>query len=341
MKNKNILKINIIYFIALLGVVICFLLGYLGVITNEIVSSILIQIVVIFAIPLLLYSLFVSKNLKQSFIDVGFKKISFKILIISIVLGFVLYFLNVFVANFFASVISLFGYENLSTGSSVSLDYGFLLKEFILSCILPGFCEEFLLRGIMLNASKKFTNTRYCLIISSILFGLMHLNINQFFYATILGFMMGYVVIVSGSIFPSMIMHFLNNFLSNYFYYGNVLNWPFARTFTKIENVIFSNIIVFVAVAACIITGLIFLYLYLVHIIKRERKKQLVTEIIKSLNFDKQTPYAEIMEKVSQIQTLAKHKKQKERSYFDMIFIISSFVLGGLITLSSFIWGVL
>jgi membrane protease YdiL (CAAX protease family) len=70
-------------------------------------------------------------------------------------LGFVLYLLNTFVADIFASIISLFGYEKISSPSTVTLDHAFLLKELILTCILPGVCEEFLHRGIMLFAGKK------------------------------------------------------------------------------------------------------------------------------------------------------------------------------------------
>ena len=81
-----------------------------------------------FAIPLLMYSLLQRKNIKQSLIDTGFKKISTKMILISICLGFILYFLNQFVATVFSSIISLFGYETISSSTKVILDYKFLLK---------------------------------------------------------------------------------------------------------------------------------------------------------------------------------------------------------------------
>ena len=63
MKNKTIFKINIIYFVALVGVAILFALGYLGIIKNDILASCLLQIDVMFAIPLLLYTLMVQNPL--------------------------------------------------------------------------------------------------------------------------------------------------------------------------------------------------------------------------------------------------------------------------------------
>ena len=171
----------------------------MGVIQNEFLSAFLIQIVVMFAIPLLMYSLICKRSFKQTLSDTGLKKTSGKIILISIALGFVLYFINTFVANAFSGIISMFGYESLSGAATTKITYGTLLKELVLSCILPGFCEEFLHRGIMLHAAKKHNNPKYCLLISSILFGLIHLNIRQFFYAAILGYLIGSIPIFFAS----------------------------------------------------------------------------------------------------------------------------------------------
>ena len=51
MKNKNFLKISSIYFTAIVSIAVVFVFGHLGLIKSDILSSILIQIVVMFAIP--------------------------------------------------------------------------------------------------------------------------------------------------------------------------------------------------------------------------------------------------------------------------------------------------
>lgn len=344
MKNKNIFKINIIYFIAITCVAIIFLLGYLGILQNEILTSVLIQIVVMLAMPMLLYSLICRRNFKQTLNDAGIKKISGKILLISIALGFVLYFINTFVANAFASVIAAFGFESLSSQASTKITYGLLLKDLVLSCILPGICEEFLHRGIMLHAGKKHVNTKYCLIISSILFGLMHLNIRQFFYAAILGFLMGYVTLVADSIIPSIIIHFMNNFLSNYMFYGTHLNWPFARFINAIESYFMGNMFMFVSGSVVAVFGLIVLYNYLTKLILKERTKRDIKAITKELKLNNLT-LIQAQIKINQVNEILKTKSiaknNNKCNYVDKIFLISSIVLGTLITISSFIWGVI
>lgn len=331
-------------------VALIFVLGYLGLLQNDYISSFLIQIMVMFAIPMLLYTLFVSKSFKQTFKDTGFKKISSRMIGITIILGIVLYFINNFVAQFFSSLISLFGYENLTQTTTVTFTYELLFREFLLSCILPGICEEFLHRGIMLFAGKKCGNTRYVLITSSILFGLMHLNINQFFYASILGFLMGYVAIVSDSIYPSIIIHFLNNFLNTYFYYGYYLNWPFATFINNLQALIASNIFVFIIVNAVLICILISLYIYLTQILAKERVRYDVKKIILCLEIDN-LPLEQAQTKINQAnEILQKSESLKFKntvsggekfSFLSQVFLISSLVLGSLITISTYIWGII
>ena len=358
-------------------VAVLFVLGYMGVVKSDVLSSFLIQIVVMFAIPLLLYTLLISKNTKQTFKDAGFKKINGKMILIAIALGFVLYFINSFVADAFSSIINLLGYENLYGSTSVKLTYKLLLKEFVLSAILPGFCEEFLHRGIMLFTNKKVKNPRYCLIISSILFGLMHLNINQFFYAAILGGLMGYVALCADSIFPSMIIHFMNNFLSSYFFYGYYLNWPFARFVSNFSTILRQNILIFIVVTTCGVLMLLACYKILTTMLRRERAKLEVKKILNSIEKEN-ISYDEMQSKInlaneiikksengifslnlqtnkietlptSNLETSAKENipnqskaKQKIKfSLLDNVFLISALFLGALITIVTLIWGLI
>ncbi|MBE5741007.1 MAG: CPBP family intramembrane metalloprotease [Clostridiales bacterium] len=346
MKNKNFFKINIIYFTALLCVAVVFVLGHTGVLVNEFLSSFLIQIVTMFAIPMLMYTLIVSKNFGNTIKDIGLKKISAKVVIISIALGFVLYFLNSFIADVFSAFISLLGYENISSASESTITYGLLLKDLILTCILPAFCEEILHRGIMLHANKKYTNTRFCLIISSILFGLTHLNIRQFFYATILGYLIGYVSLASDSIIPCMIIHFMNNFLSSYFYYGSRLNLPLATFINSIRAILLSDIIAFVLVIVLSISICIHLYRYLTKMLIKEKAKNDVHTIVRLLRLNELTlPEAQIrineINKILHEQKIASEENKKPSTFLDKSFLISSIIFGALITISSFIWGII
>ena len=320
------------------------MLGYMGVFKNDIIATSLIQLLVMFAMPLLLYTFLISKNFKKTLKDTGFKQISVKMLLLTILIGIILYVLNTFIADFFASIISLLGFESLTSPEPVKFDYYTLLKELALSALVPAICEEVLHRGILLHAGKRQRNTRFCLIISSILFGLTHLNINQFFYATILGFLIGHVSLMAGSIYPAMILHFINNALSTYFYYGAVLNWPFASKVNMILTMLLNNIALFFVVIIMAICILTYLYVLLSRLMFVERKKFETSKVIKKMRAGKLSIDDAILRvnKINELFTLPRKQSRKAKSNLSTnIFIICSMILGILITISSFVWGIL
>jgi len=84
-----------------------------------------------------------------------------------------------------------------------------LIMVFLLVIIAPVF-EEFLTRGIMFDVLKPY-GTGMAIIISSILFGLMHGSLNMLFYTTAYGFALGYIRYATGSLFTTTILHAIIN----------------------------------------------------------------------------------------------------------------------------------
>ncbi|MBQ8522870.1 MAG: CPBP family intramembrane metalloprotease [Clostridia bacterium] len=349
MQNKKIFIINLIYYLCMLSVALIFVLGYFDIITNSYLSTFLIQGIVMFAIPILLYSRFVTKNIKQTFSDFGFKKISLVVLLCSIGLGFVLFFINNYVADIFYTILSILGYDNsINVNLNVNSHIGI---EFLLTAIAPGICEEVLHRGMFMRGCQKQGYTRYGLLFSSLLFGLMHLNVQQFFYAMILGGLMGIVVIISDSIYPAMIIHFMNNALSIYFSYGIKYNWPFADFKYNIETMIFStNILLSIAIICGLIMLLLALYKILIQTIARDKHKRTALQLAKDLKMEEMN-YIEMQNKLDEIEVVLEQTSPKSTlnltnsnpplMFVDKIFLYSSIVLGALITICSFIWGIL
>ena len=80
-------------------------------------------------------------------------------------------------------MVSVFEYETFSDeilwGISTMQDYeGVLL--FISTAIVPAFCEEFLFRGMICNQLRPYGKT-VAVVVSAVLFGLMHQNVGQLF----------------------------------------------------------------------------------------------------------------------------------------------------------------
>jgi len=89
---------------------------------------------------------------------------------------------------------------------------GVLAMVFMLVIIAPIF-EEFLVRGIMYDALKPY-GTGIAILISSILFGLMHGSLYMLLYTTAYGLALGYIRYATGSLFTVTILHMIVNSIS-------------------------------------------------------------------------------------------------------------------------------
>ncbi len=108
------------------------------------------------------------------------------------------------------SYLSSFLSENVSNQMlEESLQLPFIIS-FLTIGVMPAFTEEFVFRGILLSTCDEKRDRLYALI-NGFLFGAMHGNLSQFFYAMALGIAFYYFVKVSNSIFLAVIPHFLIN----------------------------------------------------------------------------------------------------------------------------------
>lgn len=80
--------------------------------------------------------------------------------------------------------------------------------------ILGPIVEELLFRGLIFNELAKYRNGLFPIIISGLLFGLFHREPVQVVYATLLGFILGFVYSKTNSLPVVIFMHILNNLLS-------------------------------------------------------------------------------------------------------------------------------
>ncbi|KST61910.1 CPBP family intramembrane glutamic endopeptidase [Mastigocoleus testarum] len=92
-----------------------------------------------------------------------------------------------------------------------------VLPDLIWVGLLPGLSEELLFRGVMLPALGF---NHLAVIISSICFGVLHLNDSQqwsyVIWATVVGFVLGYSAIISGNLLVPIVAHITTNLLSSF-----------------------------------------------------------------------------------------------------------------------------
>jgi sodium transport system permease protein len=83
----------------------------------------------------------------------------------------------------------------------------------LVMAITPACCEELLFRGLILSGLRRL-GPWPALLISSLLFAVAHASIYRLLPTFCLGLLLGYIVLKTGSLFCSMIIHALNNGLA-------------------------------------------------------------------------------------------------------------------------------
>lgn len=97
--------------------------------------------------------------------------------------------------------------EGFTGGTSLFLMY------IIRGAMVPALVEEFALRGVVMQPLRKYGD-RFAILISSLLFAVMHGNMIQAPFAFILGCAMGYLVIITDTLWTGVAIHFFNNSFS-------------------------------------------------------------------------------------------------------------------------------
>lgn len=157
---------------------------------------------IIFLIPAIIYVIVTKASVRDTF---KLNKLYFNDIVLIILLGFVsqpiMTFFSLVTSFFFNNEIGAFMTEIVST------PYILLL---MLVALLPSITEEVTIRGIILSGYDNINKYKAALI-TGLFFGMLHLDPQQFLYATVLGFILALVVRSTKSIFSAAIIHFLIN----------------------------------------------------------------------------------------------------------------------------------
>jgi len=373
---------NLIYFIVLACLVVirvCSNYGLFSFMGNyaSYILSLVTQVGIILLLPLFLMKLFTKAKPKELLNFCCFKKISVRAIFLSVILGFVVFFLNVYVSNFFNSIIALFGYKHATGGSSMPATWWGLLLSLICTAVLPAVCEETLHRGMLMNGNSML-GIKKSILISGFLFGLLHLNIEQFFYATIIGLFLAYLCWGCSSVVPCIIVHFMNNATSVFLSFARAKGWVVGNIFSAISKFLLSNPVLGFVMFFLVLCLLVLIAIELTKWLMRDsfaynfvkRQKYLKDIMIRESYFQQieairrpkmlesedyvpvETPmiideqaFLEFVNKnIHSI--ILKEEQQENKNKFTMdikskIFLFGAVALSAIVTLMTFIWGLL
>lgn len=205
---KKLYKSNIYFMLILIGAVIIpyglrYIYWFLGVRDTKIM--LLGNHIILFLIPAIIFLIVTKSNVKET---LRLNKLHLKDAGIVVVLAFITWPLM----TCFSMISSLFAKNNIAEYVTSISSTPYIIMVLLFG-VMPAITEEINLRGIALSGYNGQTKIKAALM-TGLLFGIFHLDLHQFLYATALGFIMAYVVRVTNSIFSSMLIHFIVNTLS-------------------------------------------------------------------------------------------------------------------------------
>lgn len=141
------------------------------------------------------------------------------------------------------SLVILFGLSAyvVATGLNSIIDLPNLMEdEFVdmsnnvwgvLAIVVIGpFTEEFLFRGAILGGLLKKIDPKYAILISALIFGVVHFNPAQIVFAFLVGLVLGYVYYSTGSLLLPILIHIIVNGIST----GLTVAFPEVETFDQL-----------------------------------------------------------------------------------------------------------
>ena len=210
-KQANIFMIFFLVYIFLfqilsplfLGIPMAFLMK-MGVSETTFTQALIVgQDLIMFFIPMLLYMLFNGNKLREL---IPFKRLSLSNAVYVILITLLI----MPMMSVFSSITSLFVSNEISNFFTDIMINSPWWVSVIGIAVMPAIFEECMFRGYILTGYKKYGFIPAALV-SSLFFGMMHLDLYQLPYATFAGIIFAGFVYYTGSIYASMLAHFIIN----------------------------------------------------------------------------------------------------------------------------------
>lgn len=326
-------KLGAIFFISVLWLVLMRIAVNFMNLSDNVTSwlfSFLVQVIGLGLIPLLLYKQWIRGDVTEDFhIKTKIHPLNY---VLAIIIGFVLYYLTMGVSLIYQNILIMLGFTHITTGvGTIYSGWEVFAMQLITVAFMPAFFEEFVDRGLLMSVFRNEENEKKVIIILAIIFAFVHQNITQTGYTLVGGLVIAFMAVKTRSIWPGVIIHFINNGVSVVIDYTTQKQLPLGILYERFQDFMSRNILIIIA--TWIAAG--FLIVYLLKLVAKlnhrkseiqERKEIEMAESIYKLFGDGDTNEIVLPEKTR---------------LWEYGMVLAGIVLAFATTIFTFIWGVL
>ena len=180
-------------------------------------------VIIYFAYRLRFYGEDFKEDIKGIFSKISPKSLA-TIVLVNVFFSYGMIYLSIYALKIVPGLDSFIGISSLSM--SLSQISGFL--PILSTVIISPISEELLFRGVFLNRLNLVVPTTFAILVTSIIFGLLH-DYSNIISAVVFGICMCIIYIKTQNIFVCILAHFINNLLAEIIF------------FLDSENLIFTN----------------------------------------------------------------------------------------------------
>ena len=221
MKNDRIKKVNLVFLVTILTAVIVSFLPLQFIAERPVLGILFSQIIL--ALPAAVYMI---TNRLPYAKTVRLKKLRISDMLLSVLFGILI---QPFIT--LINALSMMFSQNVISTSVVDISVRIpFLGGLLLLALLPAVVEESVYRGVFYNEYSKVHPLK-AILLSGLLFGIMHGNLNQFCYAFVMGILFALLIEATDSILSTMLVHFWVNGSSVVMVYLYPKLYELARSF--------------------------------------------------------------------------------------------------------------
>lgn len=324
-----------------------------------------IQCLCLGVLPYVLYRTWIAGSNADFVKDIRLnKRISPVSYLLAIAVGLLGYVVNIGASTVSYTTLQLLGYTYTVGGGTIYSGPEVLILEIVTGAMFPAFFEEITNRGVLLAALDNEKSDRVKILFMGAFFGVFHQNVPQFFPTMIIGVIIAYMAVKSQSILPGMIVHFINNFVITLSDYGSQTGSPVGQITNFVSSFVYSNVIVLVVSVAVAVWLMIICLRKFASVNARYRAERDPVEPLRSgiaepsdedvrarINYIYGYPaYNADYDVANEIPTDARSglragkgadAGKRKISLKDHILLITAFVSATIVTIFTYIWGVL
>lgn len=290
--------------------------------------SFMTQFVGMGVIPFLLYKLWIKGDWKADF-HVA-KKIPAMNYGIAVVIGFLLYYLTMGVSMIYQSFLITLGFTHVTTGvGTIYSGWEVLAMELLTVAVMPALFEEFYNRGLLLSVFDN-ESPRNIIIIMAVFFALFHQNIVQTGYTLVGGLIFVFMIIKTRSIWPGVIVHFINNGLSVIIDYSTQKGTYFGYIYQLYREFMYNNILIVFASWIAVAFAIIWLLKFMASLNKKQHDAE-----------EQQKRLADMSQSIYKLfaPSVVEEKAPAKTALWEYGLVIAAGVMSLAVTIFTFIWG--